>query len=90
MLKQINAKNISEELHPVTNESILEDIRRLNAEMEELKIEAERKENSLASHPNNQHLRGELRTLTTAIDRCVKIKELYYEKINLRNKVSIL
>ena len=90
MMRKINAKNISEELHPITNETIMEDVRRLNAEIEELKIEAERKEHSLLTNPNNQHLRGEHKALTGAIDRCVRIKELYYEKINLRNKVEIL
>lgn len=58
--------------------------------MEELKIEAERKENSLITNPNNQHLKKELEALKVSIDRCVTIKELYNEKINLRNKVSVL
>lgn len=65
-------------------------IKAVDREVEELKVEAERKENSLITNPNNQHLKKELETLKVSIDRCVTIKELYNEKINLRNKVSIL
>lgn len=90
IMKKIEAKNISEELYPVTSETIMGNIQKIQAEIEELKLEAERKENSLVSNPNNQHLRKELENLKQSIDRCVTIKELYYEKINLRNKVSIL
>jgi hypothetical protein len=62
----------------------------MDCEVDELKIEADRKENSLITNPNNQHLKKELEALKVSIDRCVTIKELYNEKINLRNKVSVL
>lgn len=77
MMKKIDAKNISEELYPVTNETILGMIGKMEREIEELKVEAEKKENSLVTNPNNQLLRRELENLKTSIDRCVTIKELY-------------
>ena len=90
LMKKIDAKNVAEELYPVTNEAMLGYIKEVDREVEELKVEAERKENSLITNPNNQHLKKELEILKVSIDRCVTIKELYNEKINLRNKVSIL
>ena len=62
----------------------------MDNEISNLKVEADRKEKSLVANPNNQLLRKELDDLTASIDRCVLIKELYNEKINLRNKVSAL
>ena len=90
VMKKIDAKNITEELYPITNEAIQSYIRKLDVEIEELKVEGERKENSLITNPNNQHLRKELANIKNSIDHCVTIKELYNEKINLRNKVSTL
>lgn len=90
MMKKIDAKNIAEELYPVGSEEILRRIQEMEREVGELKVEAERKENHLVTNPNNQHLKRELEVLKVSIDRCVTIKELYNEKINLRNKVSIL
>ncbi len=89
-MRKIDARNITEELYPVTNETIGGLIRRMDEEIGLLKEEAERKENSLSSNPNNQHLKKEIEALKSSIDRCVTIKELYNEKINLRNKISSL
>jgi hypothetical protein len=59
-MKKIDAKNIAEELYPITNEAILGFIKQVDKEVEELKVDAERKENSLITNPNNQHLKKEL------------------------------
>lgn len=60
MMRKIDAKNISEELYPVTNETIGELIRKMDDEIDDLKGDASRKENSLSANPNNQHLKKEI------------------------------
>jgi hypothetical protein len=40
MMKKIDAKNISEELYPVTNETIAELIRKMDGEIDGLKDDA--------------------------------------------------
>ena len=42
-MNKINAKNISEELYPVTNETIQALLRKMDQEIGELKAEQERK-----------------------------------------------
>jgi hypothetical protein len=44
----------------------------------------------LQVNSNNLNLKEEVKTLKSAIDRAVTIKELYNEKISLRNKISTL
>jgi replicative DNA helicase len=58
VMKKIDAKNISEELNPITNQAILRKINQMDSEIEQLKVEAENKENSLITNPNNQLLRN--------------------------------
>lgn len=38
VMKKINAKNISEELNPITNETILGKISQMDSEIDQLKI----------------------------------------------------
>ncbi len=45
---------------------------------------------SLMSNPNNTQLKRDIDNISKTIKKCVKIKELYYEKINLRNKITSL
>lgn len=40
VMKKINAKNISEELNPITNETILGKISQMDSEIDQLKIQA--------------------------------------------------
>lgn len=56
-MRKIDAKNITEELYPATNETIEELIIRMDDEIDTLKADADRKENSLLSNPLNQHLK---------------------------------
>jgi hypothetical protein len=55
-----------------------------------LQAEAERKGAMLIINSNNQHLKKEIQDIKASIDRCITIKELYHEKINFRNKISVL
>ena len=89
MLNKISVKNLPE-LYPVSNEVFEDLISKIQQEIDELKHEAEKKENTLAVNPNNLSLKKELETMRKEIGHCSTIKELYYEKINYRNKIQIL
>jgi hypothetical protein len=57
MLNKISVKNISEELYPITNETIETVINQMDEEIKAYMLEAHKKENTLQSNPNNQHLK---------------------------------
>lgn len=57
MLNKISVKNISEELYPITNETIETVIYQMEEEINGYKSEAQKKENTLLTNPNNQHLK---------------------------------
>ena len=57
MMHKINAKNITEELYPVTNQTIEALMKQTDEEIGKLNSELERKENSLSLNPKNLNLK---------------------------------
>ena len=86
MQNKVNSNKFSEETFPVTQETLKKLIEKIDCEIEDLEAEAEVKRNSEKS----DYLQRELDNILIGIKRCRTIKELYSEKINLKEKISIL
>jgi hypothetical protein len=85
MVNKIAAKNIAEELLPISSETINKLINEIEIEKAELVDKAMSYQLQLSSNPHNKNLQKELEILQKGIDRFNTIKLLYIDKVELRN-----
>ena len=86
MQNKVNSNKFSEESYPVNQETVQTLIAKIDAEIQQLQIEADGKRDAEKS----EFVKRELDSIQIAIKRCTTIKELYAEKISLKEKISKL